>query len=604
MAEPPCSPFISSHAFVSQLSSSVVVSVPSPPSPNPSPRQSASFEYTPQTLSLPDPALDLVLHFRRLPRGRARNSILRDLLDHCERDELLLVSTLVGPRLKRDFLGELPPELALHVLSFVEDAQTLGRIACVSKPWRGLLGDEHLWKNMAHLYNYNITPPDPYSYRGQFRTAFTTERNWRHGGRLVKVNRSPDEGVVTSLAMDDDWIVLGFNHNYVHLYDAKTGVKRHTLLGHHQGVWAISLISKGGQLLDSSAYTSPLLLTPPSPESFPEPATLPALGLGLGFADDAPSGSLPYSEMPTEDASDVLRSDPCGATRGWGQADAVVVSGSSDRTVRVWNASTGSIVHVLSGHTATIRCMKALQGRPVVVSGSRDSTLKVWDIEVGVLLRTLVGHSDSVRCLDVYGNHVVSGSYDCTLRLWDVDTGRCSMSFFGHTQSVYTVAYDGLRIASGGLDQITRVWNPNTGQCTAMLQGHNSLICRLQLSPRTLCTGGADGRVLVFDISRPEAPTLAHRLTPHALTSLAGLQFSERGASAGCLPNDMLVSAASDGRVVLTDLRTGVELRELSEKCEQVWCVGFKGDRLVVVCQRHAKTVVELWSFRPVEEDV
>lgn len=202
-------------------------------------------------------------------------------------------------------------------------------------------------------------------------------------------------------------------------------------------------------------------------------------------------------------------------------------------------------------------------------------------------------------------------------QLWDVDTGECLRTFIGHTQSVYTVAYDGIRIASGGLDQITRIWMPHDGyavlskapyspsrchsHCVAMLQGHNSLICRLQLSPRTLCTGGADGRVLVFDLARAGAGTyaLAHRLAPHALTSLAGLQF----AAAGCLVNGMLVSAASDGRVVLTDLRSGLEVRELSDKCEQVWCVGFRSDRLVVVCLRHAKTVVELWSFRPPEED-
>ncbi|EJD36509.1 WD40 repeat-like protein [Auricularia subglabra TFB-10046 SS5] len=610
---PPASP---SHVFVSQLSSSVVVSVPSLPSPAPSPRQSGSFG--PLALAALDPSIDLLLHFQTLPRGRTRNAFLRGLLEHCERDELLLLSTLLAPRLKRDFLGELPPELALHVLSFVEDAQTLARVSCVSKSWRNLLADEHLWRTMSDRYNFNVAAPGPAgSFRRQFRRAYLTERNWRGAGRLVKSNRTPDEGIVTSLAMDDELVVVGFNNHNVNLYDVHSGAKTATLLGHQQGVWAICLVSRGGRLLDPSEHAPVPLHTPTAPPpsssvSMPEPeqATAPALGLGLGFAEPGVTLARMYRDeyatgencpMPAAADAEALRSDVCGATRGWGQPDAVVVSGSSDRTVRVWNARTGECVHILSGHGATIRCMKALQNRPIVVSGSRDSTLKVWDIERGVLLRTMVGHTDSVRCLDVFANQVVSGSYDTELKLWDVDTGQCLRTFHGHTQPIYAVSYDGTRIASGGLDQITRVWSAEYGWCQALLQGHNSLVCRLQLSPHRLCTGGADGRLLVFDVSQNYA--LTHRLAPHALTSLAGLQFMERGAAAGCLANDLLVSAANDGRVVLTDLRTGAEVRELSEKCDQVWCVGFRNDRLVVVCSRHSKTVVELWSFRPEDED-
>lgn len=607
---PPPSP---SHVFVSQLSSSVVVSVPSLPSPAPSPRTSGAFE------PLAPAGLDLLLHFQTLPRGRARNAFLRGLLAHCERDELLLLSTLLAPRLKRDFLGELPPELALHVLAFVGDAQTLARVSCVSKAWRNLLADEQLWRAMADRYNFNVSADA--AFRRQFRRAYLTERNWRGAGRLVKANRTPDEGIVTSLAMDDELVVVGFNNHNVNLYDARDGSKRATLLGHQQGVWAICLVSRGGRLLDPAEH-APLphrapedAAPPPVAVSMPEPeqATAPALGLGLGFAEPGvtlpanangellPGQACPMPAPASASAATDLRSDVCGATRGWGQPDAVVVSGSSDRTVRVWNARTGACEHILAGHGATIRCMKALQNRPIVVSGSRDSTLKVWDIERGVLLRTMAGHTDSVRCLDVYANQVVSGSYDTQLKLWDVDTGQCLRTFEGHTQPIYAVAYDGVSIASGGLDQITRVWSAEHGYCHGLLQGHNSLVCRLQLSPHRLCTGGADGRLLVFE--RAQNWKLTHRLAPHALTSLAGLQFMERGAAAGCLANDMLVSAANDGRVVLTDLRTGAEVRELSEKCDQVWCVGFRNDRLVVVCSRHAKTVVELWSFRPEDDD-
>lgn len=120
-------------------------------------------------------------------------------------------------------------------------------------------------------------------------------------------------------------------------------------------------------------------------------------------------------------------------------------------------------IYILRGHTSTIRCLKVLHGRPIAVSGSRDRTVRVWDIQRGRLLRVLEGHTQSVRCLDVCGNRVVSGSYDCTCRVWDVDTGACLHVLRGHFHQIYTVAFDGVRIASGGLDTTVRVWNAATG---------------------------------------------------------------------------------------------------------------------------------------------
>ncbi len=54
--------------------------------------------------------------------------------------------------------------------------------------------------------------------------------------------------------------------------------------------------------------------------------------------------------------------------------DDLIVSGSTDRTIRVWNINTGVCQHVLYGHTSTVRCL-ALHG-DIVVSGSRDATVR------------------------------------------------------------------------------------------------------------------------------------------------------------------------------------------------------------------------------------
>ena len=96
-----------------------------------------------------------------------------------------------------------------------------------------------------------------------------------------------------------------------------------------------------------------------------------------------------------------------------------VVSGSGDRTVMVWDASSGECLKTLRGHTGSVRrrrpvkqsvdrsstqqraqvwCVVALSNDRVV-SGSWDNTLKVWDASTGRCLQTLTGHADPVRCL-------------------------------------------------------------------------------------------------------------------------------------------------------------------------------------------------------------
>jgi WD40 repeat protein len=66
---------------------------------------------------------------------------------------------------------------------------------------------------------------------------------------------------------------------------------------------------------------------------------------------------------------------------------------------------------------STVRCIKVIEGRPIAVTGSRDTTLRVWDIERGRALHVLAGHTGSVRCLEVAGHMAVSGSYDTTARV-------------------------------------------------------------------------------------------------------------------------------------------------------------------------------------------
>ncbi|KAH9899432.1 WD40 repeat-like protein [Cubamyces lactineus] len=493
-------------------------------------------------------------------------------------------------------------------------------------------------------------PNTSFPYRKFFIYEYLRTSNWLNKGRLLRVHRAPlhppapdptmpgqlgpDHGpltnpaIPTSIAIDGQWVVVGLANSRIHIFSARTGVLSRTLVGHESGVWAVALISEGGDPLgpgDPSRFApegDPLVATPAQDGSLP-PALRSAVGLekpGSPQRMRLRKWSIPdpfveggKAERPRHGKP----SAPGGASDGWGQPNALVVSGGCDKELRVWDVKSGFCIYTLRGHTSTIRCLKVLHGRPLAVSGSRDRTVRVWDVQRGRLLRVLEGHTQSVRCLDVCGNRIVSGSYDCTCRVWDVDSGACLHVLRGHFHQIYTVAFDGVRIASGGLDTTVRVWDASTGACLALLQGHTALVCQLQLTPTMLATGGSDGRVITFSL-KGNSFAVVQRLAAHD-SSVSGLQLDER----------FLVTSGNDGRVRLYEFeferaaRAGsgggasgsagggaggtrgvgeaqcTFVRDMCEPSESVWKVAYTRETCAILSKKSGKMVVEIWSFKP-----
>ena len=182
------------------------------------------------------------------------------------------------------------------------------------------------------------------------------------------------------------------------------------------------------------------------------------------------------------------------------------VSGSSDKTVRVWDLDSGACAAVLQGHTEGINSVAVTADGRRAVSGSWDKTVRVWDLDSGACAAVLEGHTGRILSVAVTadGRRAVSGSWDKTVRVWDLDSGARTAVIEGHKDQVWAVAVtaDGRRAVSGSEDKTVRVWDLDSGVCAAVLEGHEDSVWGVALTAdgRRAVSGSDDDTVRVWDL--------------------------------------------------------------------------------------------------------
>ncbi|MCL2805159.1 MAG: caspase family protein [Treponema sp.] len=133
--------------------------------------------------------------------------------------------------------------------------------------------------------------------------------------------------------------------------------------------------------------------------------------------------------------------------------------------IKLWDASTGREIRTFSGQFFSLAFSPDSRQ---IISGSDDKTIKLYDLSTGRVIGILPGHTGYVSSLvfSSDGRQIISGSYDGTIKLWDASTGREIRTLSGHLSYINSVAFstNGTQILSGSSDGTTRLWNTATGR--------------------------------------------------------------------------------------------------------------------------------------------
>ena len=237
------------------------------------------------------------------------------------------------------------------------------------------------------------------------------------------------------------------------------------------------------------------------------------------------------------------------------------LSASRDKTVKVWDLSSGQELRTLTGHTGRVNGVAISSDGRFVLSVSEDKTVKVWDLSSGQELRTLSGHTDSVRGVAISsdGRYGLSASDDKTVKVWDLSSGQELRTLSGHTASVWGVAIssDGRYGLSASGDQTVKVWDLSSGQELRTLSGHTAYVYGVAISSdgRYGLSASVDQTVKVWDLPRSGQEVLTLKRAHEPIVYRRGVQrrWALRMLSAAVGIGSVKVwDAVSSGQEVLT----------------------------------------------------
>ncbi|EPS34491.1 hypothetical protein PDE_09455 [Penicillium oxalicum 114-2] len=147
-----------------------------------------------------------------------------------------------------------------------------------------------------------------------------------------------------------------------------------------------------------------------------------------------------------------------------------------DRQVFLWDVEQGGTTRRWTGHNSKVEAVQfAGDGDSVVVSGSADTTINLWDTRSNAHkpIQTLTEATDTVSSLHVHmpSYSIASGSYDGHARVYDVRMGKTTVDVLAHPVTSVRCSSDGNALLISTLDSYIRLLDRADGKLLAAFGG-------------------------------------------------------------------------------------------------------------------------------------
>lgn len=284
-----------------------------------------------------------------------------------------------------------------------------------------------------------------------------------------------------------------------------------------------------------------------------------------------------------------------------------LMTGSKDKTIKVWDISKNLCIATLKDHTSSIFRLISLQQGKYVASASADESIKIWDVSDPTAIqciKTLTGHDSFVDAIaELPNEHLVSVSRDKIIKIWDLRDinpalWSCVTTLSNNVCTERVIAFPvknnrycfGTGLNSGDIS-IWDATDPKNLNRVTQLKGHISLIRDMLFWQDNLITASGDKSIKIWKIDNFTSCPCIATLIGHTNEVTALALLSPR----------YLASGSADKTIKIWDLQTHTCITTLQGHTEAVWALAFSPDGHLVSAESNdnnsaTKSSIKLWS--------
>lgn len=400
-------------------------------------------------------------------------------------------------------------------------------------------------------------------------------------GQRSQVLKGHDDEVLSLVYSQDGSRLLSSSYDKTaRLWEIPSGMELHKFVGHTWWVWSAAFSKDEKRIVTASHDGTAIVWDVDSNNRSPAFTGHQGPVFSAAFSPDgtqvvtgghdsrvmtwSPEHLLPFDyKNVAEDAATIPPTSQIfvghtDAVRSviFSEDGALLLSGSQDNTVRVWNLATRKGIKTFRGHGGRVQTVRFLANGKQILSASHDHTVREWSIDGQQEIRTLQGrildgHADAVLSA-AYSrdqSQVITASRDRTARTWNTQTGKPELTLAeGHAYLASTAVFfpDGRRLLTAAVDNTARIWDVGTGgQLLRLDRTGRSAAATLSHHAQWVATGGDNKSAQLWDATTGEC---LKQFDGH-LVEVTAIAFS--------LDDRLLATGDSKGHVKLWDIATG-----------------------------------------------
>jgi len=264
------------------------------------------------------------------------------------------------------------------------------------------------------------------------------------------------------------WLATGAKDNSAKLWRLDPANNSYicysTFTGHAESISAVAL-PHAIPAVGSAAYNNPLAHPPAFLITGSQDKTIKRWDVAASADSKIPTRAIYTRKAHDKDINAI--------DTNYSATTPLFASASQDRTVKIWDLGTGESVGVLRGHKRGVWSIAfsppstpaisnddgvASGNKGMAVTGSGDKTVRIWSLNDYTCLRTFEGHTNSVlktiwlpvsasadKKRGSRGVQVASAAGDGLVKVWDAQSGECAATLDNHIDRVWALAVKPVR---------------------------------------------------------------------------------------------------------------------------------------------------------------